>query len=100
MSTSRPRELVLTGLLLTSLTACTSSRDAERREVAELGALHEVHHAEFLAGQEAFSARYPMPQSREVFGVGTLVVHEAALGGRLGQETLHVLFSGVSSSPF
>ncbi len=105
MSNSRPRELVLFGLLLASaglasVTGCANSRDAERREVAELGALHEVHHAEFLAGQEEFRARYPMPQRREVFGVGTLVVHEAALGGRLGQETLHVLFTWVNSTPF
>lgn len=100
MSNSRPRELVLSGLLLVALTACANSRDAERREVAELGALHEVRHAEFLAGQEEFRARYPMPQRSELFGVGTLVVHEAALGGRLGQETLHVLFTWVNSTPF
>ncbi len=52
-----------------------------------------MHHAEFVADQEGFRARYPMPQRRELFGVGTLIVHEAALGGGLGQEPLNVLFT-------
>jgi len=92
------RDLVLIGLLSLALSACAADRDQERREVAELRVRHERQQADFQAGQDSFRARYPMPVRREVAGVGTLVVHEAALGGRLGQETLHLLFTWVNST--
>jgi len=98
MSTTSPRNLACFGLLALSLSACAGSRDQERQDIAEIGAIHDRLQAEFLAGQEQFRARYPMPVRREVPGVGTLVVHEAALGGRLGQETLHVLFTWVNTT--
>ena len=98
MSTTSPRELVLLGLLALPLATCVTNRDQERMEVAEYGRIHDRQQAEFVAGQAEFRARYPMPVRREVAGVGTLVVHEAALGGRLGQETLHLLFTWVNST--
>jgi hypothetical protein len=39
-----------------------------------------------------------MPLRREVQGIGTLVVHEAELAGRLGQEMLYVQFTWVNST--
>jgi len=98
MSTTAPRFLVLFGLLAASLTGCAAGDDREKDEIAELGRIHDLHLAEFLAGQERFLAENPMPVRREVPGIGTLVVHEANLGGRLGQETLRVLFTWVNST--
>lgn len=98
MSTTSPRDLVLLALFSLPLSACVSNRDQERLEVAEVGRIHDRQQAEFVAGQAQFRSRYPMPVRREVAGVGTLVVHEAALGGRLGQETLHLLFTWVNST--
>lgn len=98
MSTTCPRDLVLIALLALPFTACAANRDQERMEVAEVGRIHDRQQAEFVAGQDQFRDRYPMPVRREVAGVGTLVVHEAALGGRLGQETLHLLFTWVNST--
>lgn len=102
MSTTSPRNLACFGLLALalcqSLSACAGSRDQERQDIAEIGAIHDRLQAGFVAAQDRFRERYPMPVRREVPGVGTLVVHEAAIGGRLGQETLHVLFTWVNTT--
>lgn len=98
MSTTAARSLFFFGILAASLTACAEHRGRETDEIAELGRIHDLHQAEFLAGQERFLAENPMPVRREVPGIGTLVVHEANLGGRLGQETLRVLFTWVNST--
>lgn len=86
-------------LFLALATACASSRDRERAEIAELGADHDRRQAEFAAEQERFLSANPTPWQRESPGLGTLVVHEAAIGGRLGQETLHLLFTWVNTTP-
>ncbi len=92
------RELLLS-LLLGALTfACAGSRDQERREIQELGERHDRAQSEFLASQAEFLARNPMPVKRDYPGIGTLVVHEAELRGRLGAEHFHTLFTWVNTT--
>lgn len=98
MSTLFPGRLACFGLLALAFSACAAPRDQERQDIAEIGVIHDRLQAQFLAGQAQFLERNPMPLRREVPGVGTLVVHEAALGGRLGLEHLHVLFTWVNTT--
>lgn|GEM_PF-2424142 len=98
MLPSPRRTLFLSLVLGASTVACAGSREQERREIQELGERHDRAQSEFLASQAEFLARNAMPVRLDYPGIGTLVIHEAELGGRLGLEHFHTLFTWVNTT--
>jgi hypothetical protein len=77
---------------------CASERDIRRREVAEISQLHAQELARFQEAQAAFARANPMPAQRDYPGHGTILLHEASLGGRPDRAELWLRYTYVNTT--